>query len=158
MAWWTAHNKQGRGADDVVFVREGFSTWALLFPLLWLAAKGMWLVLVIAVSAQLLIWAVAETLGFGEAMRLIFGLAINLILGFQGNDLLRWTYARRGYEEVGLVQGDDLEEAEYRFFSEGGLPLPATEPPPPDAPAMPGLSRNWKSSEPDFIFPGFSRT
>lgn len=158
MAWWTAHNKQGRGADDVVFVREGFSWWALLFPLLWLAAKGMWIVLIIAGAAQLLIWAVAETLGFGEAMRLIFGLAINLILGFQGNDLLRWTYARRGFEEVGLVQGDDLEEAEYRFFSEDGLPLARAEPPPPEAPPMPGMSRNWKSSDPDFIFPGFSRT
>lgn len=158
MAWWSAHNKKGRGADDVVFVREGFSKWALLFPLLWLAAKGMWIILIIAVSAQLLIWAIAEALGFGEAMRLIFSLAINLILGFQGNDLLRWTYGRRGYEEIGLVQGADLEEAEYRFFSEGGLPLQAAAPSPPEMPPGPGLSRNWKSPEPDFIFPGFSRT
>lgn len=158
MAWWTAHNRKGRGADDVVFVREGFSKWALVVPLLWLAAKGMWIILIVAVSAQLLIWAIAEALGFSEAMRLIFGLAINLILGFQGYDLLRWTYGRRGYEEVGLVQGDDLEEAEYRFFSETGLPTLAEPPPQPDMPPPPGLSRNWKSPESDFIFPGFSRS
>jgi hypothetical protein len=157
MAWWTAHNKKGRGADDVVFVREGFNRWALVVPLLWLAAKGMWVVLLIAVAAQLLIWAVAEALGFGEAMRLIFGLAINIIMGFEANDLLRWTYARRGYEEVGLVQGDDLEEAEIRFFSEADLPVQSAAPP-PQIPPAPGLSRNWKSAEPDFIFPGLSRT
>lgn len=154
MAWWTAHNRKGRGADDVVLVREGFNLWALVFPLLWLAAKGMWIVLIIALAAQLLIWAVAEALGFGEAMRLIFSLAINIIMGFEANDLLRWTYARRGYEEVGLVQGDDLDEAEIRFFSETALPAQPDVPPPPP----PGLSRNWKSSEPDFIFPGLSRT
>lgn len=156
MTWWTAHNKKGRGAEDVVFVREGFSWWALLVPLLWLAAKGMWIVLIIAVSAQLLIWALAAALGFGDAMTLIFSFAINLIVGFQGNDLLRWTYARRGYEEVGLVQGDDLEEAEYRFFSDAALPAEKT--PPPAPPPLPGLSRNWKSAEPDFMFPGFSRS
>ena len=89
-----------------------------------------------------------------EAMRLIFSLAINIIMGFEANDLLRWTYARRGYEEVGLVQGDDLDEAEIRFFSETALPAQPDVPPPPP----PGLSRNWKSSEPDFIFPGLSRT
>jgi hypothetical protein len=156
MAWWTAHNKKGRGADDVVFVREGFSWWAFALPLLWLAAKGMWVVLIIAVSAQLLIWAVAEALGFGEAMRLIFGLAINIIMGFEANDLLRWTYARRGYEEVGLVQGGDLEEAEIRFFNEADLPAQVAVP--PQLPPAPGLSRNWKAAEPDFIFPGLSRT
>lgn len=154
MAWWTAHSKKGQGADDVVFVREGFSWWALLFPLLWLAIKGMWIVLVIALAAQFLIWAIAEALGFGEVMRLIFGLAINLILGFQGNELLRWTYGRRGFSEVGLVQGGDLEEAEYRFFTETGLPQAEQ----PEAPKPLGVSRHWKSDEPDFIFPGFGRS
>ena len=158
MAWWTAHSKDGKSADDVVFVREGFSRWALLFPLLWLAIKGMWIVLVIALAAQFLIWAIAEALGFGEAMRLIFSLAINLILGFQGNDLLRWTYGRRGYKEAGLVQGDDLEEAEYRFFTEIGLPQSADSAQPPEAPRPHAMSRHWKSDEPDFIFPGFSRS
>ena len=122
MAWFTAHSKDGKSADDVVLLREGFSWWALLFPLLWLAIKGMWIVLIIALAAQFLIWAIAEALGFGEAMRLIFSLAINLILGFEGNELLRWTYERRGFSEVGLVEARDIEEAEYLFFTEIGLP------------------------------------
>lgn len=154
MAWWTAHNKQGRGADDVVFVREGFNWWALLFPLPWLAVHGMWIVLLVALGAQFAIWAIAEALGFGEAMRVIFSCAINLILGFEGNSLLRWTYERRGFEELGLVQGDDLEAAEYHFFTEIGLPLVDE----PTAAPMPVLSSRWKSEQPDFIFPGFGRS
>ncbi len=157
MAWFTVHSKDGKSADDVVFLREGFNWWALLFPLLWLAIKGMWIVLIIALAAQFLIWAIAEALGFGEAMRLIFSLAINLILGFQGNELLRWTYERRGFSEAALVEARDLEEAEYRFFTEIGLPrADAVEP--PQAPQPPGISRHWKSDEPDFIFPGFGRS
>lgn len=155
MAWWTAHNRDGRSADDVVFVREGFNWWALLFPLLWLAAKGMWIVLVVALAAQLFIWALAEALGFGEIMRLVFSTAINLVLGFEGNSLLRWTYGRRGFKELGLVQGDTLDDVEYRFFTEIGLPQ---APDPADAPKPPILSARWKAEEPDFIFPGFGRS
>jgi hypothetical protein len=155
MAWWTVHNKQGKGADDVVFVREGFSWWALLVPLLWLAVKGMWIVLLIALAAQFAIWAIAESLGFGDLMRIVFSCVINLILGFEGNNLLRWTYERRGFKELGIVQGDDLDEAEYRFFSEVGLPR---APDVTDAPKPHALSSRWKSEEPDFIFPGFGRS
>jgi hypothetical protein len=154
MAWWTAHSQPGKGADDVVFIREGFSWWALFFPLLWLAFKGMWIILLLALAAQFLIWSAAEALGFGEAMRIVFSCAINLILAFEGNNLLRWTYERRGFEERGLVQGDDLDEAEYRFFTEIGLPRPEE---PPEAP-RPVLSSRWKAEQPDFIFPGFGRS
>ena len=157
MTWWTAHNKPGKGPDDVVFIREGFSWWALLFPLLWLVIKGMWIVLLLALAAQFLIWSIAEALGFGEVMRLVFSCAINLILAFEGRNLLRWTYERRGYQELGLVQGNDLDEAEYRFFSEIGLPA-AVDRDPPEPPQTPPLSSRWKSTEPDFLFPGFGRS
>ncbi|WP_119270750.1 DUF2628 domain-containing protein [Taklimakanibacter deserti] len=155
MAWWTAHNQPGKGADDVVFLREGFSWWALLFPLPWLVIKGMWIVLLVALGAQFAIWAIAEALGAGDMMRLIFSFAINLILAFEGNNLLRWTYERRGFEELGLVHGDDIDEAEYRFFTEIGLPqAPAVT----EVEQPPVFSSRWKPEEPDFIFPGFGRS
>ncbi len=157
MTWWTAHSRNAGGPDDVVFLREGFSWWALFVPLLWLAFKGMWIVLLLALAAQFLIWATAAALGFGEAMQVIASFAINLVLGFQGNDLLRWTYERRGYRELGLVEARDLEEAEYRFFTEIGLPAPQRADP-PSTPPPAGTSRHWKAEEPDFIFPGFSRS
>ncbi|MGE0005525.1 MAG: DUF2628 domain-containing protein [Parvibaculaceae bacterium] len=156
MAWWTAHKRPRGGADDVVFVREGFNWWALVFPLLWLAARGMWVVLLVALGAQFAIWALAEALGFGEFMRFVLSCAINLILAFEGNDLLRWTYERRGFATLGLVQGDDLDEAEYRFFTETGMPAESVVA--PAEPARPILSSRWRPDQPDFIFPGFGRS
>ncbi len=158
MAWWTVHNKPGKGADDVVLLREGFSWWALIFPLPWLVIKGMWIVLLVALGVQFAIWGLAEALHLSDAMRLIMSLSINLILALEGNNLLRWTYERRGFEELGLVHGEDLDEAEYRFFSETGLPQ-ADEPAEKAAvPRLPIFSRHWKAEGPDFIFPGFGRS
>jgi hypothetical protein len=114
----------------------------------------MWIVLLVALGAQFAIWAIAEALGFGEVMRVIFSCAINLVLGFEGNSLLRWTYERRGFKGLGLVQGDDLEAAEYRFFTEFGPPADAA----PAPRALPARSSRWKAEQPDFIFPGFGRS
>ncbi|MGE3871615.1 MAG: DUF2628 domain-containing protein [Parvibaculaceae bacterium] len=158
MAWWTAHNRPGKGADDVVFLREGFSWWALFFPLPWLVIKGMWIVLLIALGVQFAIWALAEALGLGDAIRLILSLSINLILAFEGNNLLRWTYERRGFEELGLVHGDDQDEAECRFFTEVGLPMADDPAGKAEVQRLPAFSRRWKPEEPDFIFPGFGRS
>ncbi len=158
MAWWTVHNKPGKGADDVVLLREGFSWWALIFPLPWLVIKGMWIVLLVALGVQFAIWALAEALHLSDAMRLAMSLSINLILAFEGNNLLRWTYERRGFEELGLVHGEDLDEAEFRFFTEIGLPQADEPARRAEAPKPPIFSRHWKAGEPDFIFPGFGRS
>jgi hypothetical protein len=158
MAWWTVHNKPGKAADDVVLLREGFSWWALIFPLPWLVIKGMWIVLLVALGVQFAIWGLAEALHLSDAMRLAMSLSINLILAFEGNNLLRWTYERRGFEELGLVHGEDLDAAEYRFFTGIGLPQADEPARKAEAPKPPIFSRHWKAGEPDFIFPGFGRS
>ena len=158
MAMWTAYKKPGEGADDVVLLREGFSWWALIFPLPWLVIKGMWIVLLVALGVQFAIWGLAEAVDLSDAARVILSLSINLILAFEGNNLLRWTYERRGFEEVGLVHGQDLDEAEYRFFTEIGLPPTDETKEQAEAPKPPILSKHWKAEEPDFIFPGFGRS
>jgi hypothetical protein len=147
-----------KGADDVVLLREGFSWWALIFPLPWLVIKGMWIVLLVALGVQFAIWGLAEALGLSDTIRLILSLSINFILALEGNNLLRWTYERRGFEELGLVHGEDLDEAEYRFFTEIGLPRGDDATEQTGAPKSPILSRHWKVEEPDFIFPGFGRS
>jgi hypothetical protein len=158
MAMWTAHKRPGKGADDVVLLRDGFSWWALIFPLPWLVIKGMWIVLLLALGVQFAIWGFAQALNLSDTARLILSLAINLILAFEGNNLLRWTYERRGFEELGLVRGEDLDEAEYRFFAEIGLPSDADESKQVATPKPPIYSRHWKADESDLIFPGFGRS
>jgi hypothetical protein len=116
-------------AGKVRFVKEGFSWWGFFLPLFWLVIKGMWLVLVIAVALELLLIALADQAGWSESAVSIAGLMVNLIIGFEGYDLYRWTLKRRGYHEAGFTSGDNLDDAEFRYFA--SLPeRPKPEPAP----------------------------
>jgi hypothetical protein len=77
-------------------------------------------------------------------------------MGFEGNDLYRWTLARRRFEEADVVSGDNRTEAEIRYFSrhEPVAAEPVVEAPPSPPPS----SRAWRPEEPDFLFPGLGRT
>jgi hypothetical protein len=41
---------------------------------------------------------------------------LSLLVGFEAATLRRFTLSRRGWRNVGLVVGDDIESAERRFF------------------------------------------
>ena len=49
-------------------------------------------------------------------MKFIVGVLIALLIGFEGPTLRRWTLARRGWINHGVVVADDEESAERRFF------------------------------------------
>ena len=110
----------GLGLDEearrIAFVKEGFCWPALLFPIIWLIYRRMWIVLAfyIAASVGLTVLStvplVAPKLTTGIALLFAFWLAI------EANGLRRWTLARRGWREVGVAAGRDLGEAEQSFF------------------------------------------
>ncbi len=120
-------------ADQVRFVKEGFSWWGFFFPLPWLLIKGMWLVFALALALEVLIVFAGETFGVAASAIVALSLGINLIIGFLGNDLYRWTLGRRGFVDIGPAAGGDREEAELRFF----LSLPDVESPPAPPAALP---------------------
>jgi Protein of unknown function (DUF2628) len=122
MAVYTVHEPLPR--DDArsapeperfVFVRDGFSFWALLFGPLWMLRHRMWLVLLgyialmVGLSAVLR-FSASDKLGF-----VVWGL-IALLIGLEAGSLRRFALRRRGYRNIGIVVGDDLELAERRFF------------------------------------------
>ena len=45
---------------------------------------------------------------------------ISLLIGLEASTLRRFTLARRGWRNVGLVSGTNVEAAERRFFSDWG--------------------------------------
>ena len=53
--------------------------------------------------------ALGASLKLSDFVMTSFGLGINLVMGFAGNDLYRWTLARRSFGEIGLA---DVEAAE----------------------------------------------
>ena len=102
--------------EKVVFLRDGFSWPAFIFGPFWLAWRRAWLVAglwtLLLVTLALIAWQLRVS---RDAMSwLTLGLAV--WLGFEGERLVGWNLARRGYVEQDLVIGDNLDEAEAAYF------------------------------------------
>ena len=147
MPVYTVHEPPQRDNDDDAlghamrfrFVRDGFHFWAFLLAPLWMLRHRLWIELV----AYLLIVRGAafmmRRLGIEESTGFWVALFLAVLIGIEASSLLRWKLARRGFEQIGIVVGDDLEEAERRFFDgwddrEPARPAPVAVPPSPFSP------------------------
>jgi hypothetical protein len=122
MAVYTVHEPPLRaGASSApeperfVFVRDGFSFWALLLGPLWMLRHRMWLVLLLYVGLTVALSLVLRPQASATIGVVVWGL-IALLLGFEAATLRRFTLGRRRYRNIGIVVGDDRELAERRFF------------------------------------------
>jgi hypothetical protein len=126
VAVYTVHEPPGpraeriERAEDLVFVRDGFSWAAALFAPIWLLVHRLWLaffayVVTVAVLGIALAALDAEH-WTGWAL-----LAVHLLVGFEADTLRRRKLERRGWRLVGTVTGPSLVDCERRFF-EGWLP------------------------------------
>jgi hypothetical protein len=120
MAVYTVHEPPLKGGatpepERFVFVRDGFSFWALLFGPLWMLRHRMVLVLLgylAVVAALAILLRVSGSAGVGSTVWTLLA----LLLGFEAATLRRFTLRRRRFRNVGVVVGDDLELAERRFY------------------------------------------
>ena len=123
MSVYTVHEPPQRdtGAsvdpERFVFVRDGFYFWALVFGPLWLLWRRLWLVLLFYVIAFA---AVAGALwfmkaGMRRAGRDHAGLR-RCCSAWRPRACGAGRSTRRGWKNLGVVVGDDLESAERRFF------------------------------------------
>jgi len=119
---YTVHHRQeasgsltGLG-DDAILVKEGFSWPAFFVPALWLIYKRMWIVLAFYFAVAAGLTVLAQGAFVPETAVFVGNFAVNLILGLEGNDLYRWTLARRRYRERAVVMGRNLISAEQRYF------------------------------------------
>jgi Protein of unknown function (DUF2628) len=124
MAVYTVHEpplRSGTVAPDperFVFVRDGFYVWAFLLTPLWLIWHRLWLVLLLYL---VVIFGFAQAMhyaGVGAAGRSLVMLLISFLVGLEAGTLRRFMLARRGWRNVGLVSGTNMEAAERRFFSD----------------------------------------
>jgi hypothetical protein len=114
--------------ERMAFVRDGFSWGAALFGPLWMAANGLWLVLLgylLIVGGGSLLLSLLDTAAAWSGW---LGIAIHLLLGFEAPSLRRWTLERRGWSMVGSVAGANREDAERRFFEAWLLDQPVIRP------------------------------
>ena len=96
-------------------MKEGFSWPALLIALPWLLWHRMWIVLVFYLALGVGLGALSEFGQLSDQATTILSVLVALFFGFEGNSLLRWTLARRGYEEIGEVAAETPRAAEMRF-------------------------------------------
>jgi Protein of unknown function (DUF2628) len=136
MAVYTVHEPPRRDDDALAhterfaFVRDGFSWPAFLFGPLWMLRHRLWLAFICFLIVVFALGAATRVAGVGDWV-LGIGLVVALLIGFEASTLRRYGLARRGWNSVGVVVGDDLESAERRFFdawSAGGVPRPAPSP------------------------------
>jgi hypothetical protein len=122
MSVYTVHeppSRVGAAGPDVerfTFVRDGFSWWAFLFAPLWMLRHRMWLVLIGYVVVAAAIETPVRMSGAPALSASLIGILLGLLVGLEAGTLRRFTLHRRGWKNLGVVSGDDLEDAERRFF------------------------------------------
>ena len=130
MAVYTVHEpplRSGAVAPDperFVFVRDGFNFWAFLLTPPWLIWQRLWLVLLIYLVATVGVAQAIHYAGGGALARLLAMTLISFLIGLEASTLRRFTLARRGWRNVGLVSGINMEAAERRFFNDWGAAGP----------------------------------
>ncbi len=152
MSVYTIHEPPLRASEALpdperfAFVRDGFYFWAFLLTPLWMLRYGMWLVLLIYVVIAAGLESAMYYGGVGIAGVILAELLLSLLVGIEASTLRRFALARLGWKNVGIVSGDDLEDAERRFFhawagaarNKHAEPPPAPQTPPaPWGPRMP---------------------
>lgn len=108
-------------AENLVFIKDGFSWSAMLFTPVWLLLQRLWLVFLGYVVFMVALQAMAGGLGVDGRWMSLAGLGISILFGFEASTLRRWLLGRRGWQMVGTASGRSLEECERRFF-ENWLP------------------------------------
>jgi uncharacterized protein DUF2628 len=122
MSIYTVYQPPLRAADAFpdperfVFVRDGFSFSAFLLAALWMFWHQMWLVLLLYVAVALGAETALYYAGVPAAIIGITGFMASLLLGIEAATLRRFTLARQGWKDVGIVSGHDQQDAEQRFF------------------------------------------
>jgi hypothetical protein len=105
-------------ADAVIFLREKFSWPALFFAPLWLLWHRLWLGFIGWLAAVMLIAGAAYFLDLVPvAAAIALGLP-TLVVAFEGTELRRRKLLRSDYRDAGVAIGEDIEDAERRFFQD----------------------------------------
>ena len=152
MVTYTVHEPPNVSADrlesaeQLLFVRDGYSWPAALVPPLWLLWKRMWLEFAIYIGGTgLMVWALTSMGATNTTSALL--LIIQIVFGFEAGALYSAALERRGWRVAGTVTGRTAEDAERRFL-EVWLPTRTEIPPPPAADPLspPRADNSWGQS------------
>ena len=135
MPTYTVHappQREGSAADPqrFVFVRDGFQFWAFLLTPVWLLYRRLWLVFILYVVLIAALEGAYYLLDLPQGARFLIEILLSILIGFEAGSLRRWTYARRRWPTIGVVNARNLEDAERRFFTRWVEEVPVVPPRP----------------------------
>ena len=151
MSVFTVHEPPLRAAEALpdpqrfAFVRDGFYFWAFALTPIWMLWHRMWLVLLIYLIVAVGVDSAMHYAGIGVGGVFVVGFLLSFLIGVEASTLRRFTLARRGWKNFGVVAGDGVEAAERRFYdvraasaaSKAAQPTSASSAPPPSAQRAP---------------------
>lgn len=143
MPTYTVHApppRNGSAADPqrFEFVRDGFHFWAFLIAPVWLLYRRLWLAFLGYVVVTVVIELGYRFLKLPQGSQMAIEFLTMMLVGLEASTLQRWTYARNKWSTLAIINADDEESAERRFFLQwverGAEPAPVPPVAPPPAP------------------------
>lgn len=103
-------------ADELRFIKDGFSWLTAFLPPLGLAAKGLWIPLIAFLAGIGLVTWLLSAMGADPSWTGLVVTAIGLYLGFEVSTIERAMLDRAGWHMLGTVTGRNIADCERRFF------------------------------------------
>lgn len=110
-----------------LFIRDGLSVPALLFPLIYLLVHRLWIPALAFLAAQILASMALQLAGAPDGAFALLAI-LNLWPGLEAGDMRVQALLKRGHVVAAIVPAPDLETAEASFFAgeDGVAPAPRT--------------------------------
>ena len=103
--------------DDHIFLKEGFSLFALFFPLFFSIYNGLWKISVFFILYFYLIFFLYDYFKIFNPIIFIFILIPHIIFSFEAREFVKNSLINKGWRKVGLIRGSNLTEAEIKFYN-----------------------------------------
>jgi uncharacterized protein DUF2628 len=120
-SWVVLQAPPGAGArrgEELVFLRDGFSFLAFLFPPLWLLWHRLWVEAVVTFAILLALSALERAGGVATAAP-VLSLLVSIFVGFEGNAMRIARRQRRGWRVATVIDADGVDDAETRYAAGG---------------------------------------
>ncbi len=110
---------------QTLFIRDGFSWLAFLFPLPWLLVRKLWLLAGLSVVLYLIAVLVAEYWGL-DGLPVAYTVILCLWTGLEGGHVRTTWLQRKGWDLKANIAADSIDEAEAVYF--GNMPETSAAP------------------------------
>ena len=117
LSTYTVYAPADQAPENLVFVKEGFSWFAFLLPLIWLLMRRAWRSSLIYFALTIVLSTLAAAFGLDPSVLIAPTLLANLFIGLEAAALHQAALNRRGFHHIASVQGTSQTEAERHYFS-----------------------------------------